>query len=395
MIELLSNYGDIAVVWFDTPGNLGGKYSAALVDLVKKHQPDCLINSRIGNGFGDYASLGDMQIPLTQSPGAWESIDTTNDSWSYAWYDEHWKSAKTIAQNLISVVARGGSYMLNIGPKGDGSIPYNAVKNLTDAGAWIRRNEEAIYETTPSPFTAFEWGDCTVKENSIYIHIFKRPESGVLRLPSFKNNIRKSSLLCSGEPIKVDLFDNCIQIACPSAVETSSMIPIIKLELDEKPIASSTALFIDGEHSTNLEAIFADVENLEIEEVRWMEKFGEWKHSYNLWRWKEASDMTKWEINVLKPGRYNIKIDYACDLDSENSEWEISSSNDSITFVGLDTGMTARSKENTHPRARYLTVELGVLTLNSTGIQTISVNPIKQPFNDGILIRRIIIEPYE
>ena len=392
--ELLTNYGDIAVVWFDTPGKMDKSFSEALVNLVQKHQPNCLINSRIGNGYGDYASLGDMQIPLTRNPGAWESIDTTNDSWAYAWYDEHWKSAKKIAENLISVVARGGSYMLNIGPKGDGTVPEEAVRNLTDAGKWIKANAEAIYETSPSPYLAFDWGVCTVKGNDLYVHLFNWPESGELILPALKNKVKKAAFLCCGTKIKFKQLNDRITLQLEGKPK-DTMIPVLKIALDGKAEASSQALTIDGQHPTKLEAIFAKTKGASHEEVRWMEKFGEWKHSDNIAKWKTKEDRGIWQINVLKTGRYNVRVDYACSLKTDDSEWVINSESDSITFVAIDSGMRERSKAAPRKRARYQDVELGPLTFDKTGIQTISIQSRHTPKNDGIYIRRITIEPYE
>ncbi|MDQ8196481.1 alpha-L-fucosidase, partial [Coraliomargarita sp. SDUM461004] len=140
--------------------------------------------SRIGGGYGDYVSLGDMHIPpVRPNVGVWETVDTTNDSWSYAWYDQNWKSPKLICERLVQVVARGGSYMLNIGPKGDGTIPAPAVEALTASGEWLAENGEAIYGASASPFDqGFSWGDITTKGNELYLHVFDLPAEGMLRL---------------------------------------------------------------------------------------------------------------------------------------------------------------------------------------------------------------------
>ncbi len=392
--ELLTNYGDIGVVWFDTPGNMDKKYSAALVDLVNKYQPDCLINSRIGNGFGDYSSLGDMHIPLTQNAGPWETVDTTNDSWAYAWYDEHWKSAKKIASNVVEVVARGGTYMLNVGPRGDGSIPQDAVDNLTDAGTWIKANAEAIYGADASPFSGFSWGDCTVKGNNLYLHVFDWPKSGKLIIPNLKHKVKSASLLCCGVNIDVLQSEKGIELLCPS-LNSKNMIPVIKLELSGKPEAVSSALFVDGQYPTKLEAVFSKVEGCAHKVVKWMEKFGEWKHSDNVGDWKKSTDLAKWQVNILEAGKYNVKVVYGCYPSSDSSEWIIKSNDDSISFVALDSGMRKFKKGEPRFRARYMTVELGVLSFDKTGVQLVTVGPRGAPQGDGFLIERIIIEPYE
>lgn len=75
----------------------------------------------------------------------WETVDTTNDSWCYAWYDNNWKTPKEIIERLVATVARGGTYMLNIGPRGDGSVPELAKKTLLKSGEWIQRYPNVVY----------------------------------------------------------------------------------------------------------------------------------------------------------------------------------------------------------------------------------------------------------
>ena len=136
--EITSEYGPIELIWFDTPGQMPKKYIEQLIEVVRKNQPNALVSGRAGHGLGDYKTLGDMDVPSTNVEGMWESVDTTNDSWAFAWYDEYWKTPKEILRRLISCVARGGTYMLNIGPRGDGSIPERAACTLRAAGEWIK-----------------------------------------------------------------------------------------------------------------------------------------------------------------------------------------------------------------------------------------------------------------
>ena len=94
--ELTTEYGPIELIWFDTPGGMEKEYVQQLVDIVRKNQPRALVSGRAGHNLGDYQTLGDMEVPHHNVEGMWESVDTTNDSWAYAWYDENWKSPKEI-----------------------------------------------------------------------------------------------------------------------------------------------------------------------------------------------------------------------------------------------------------------------------------------------------------
>ena len=116
-----------------------------LADYVRKTQPNALLCSRIGHGMGDYESKGDMEVPPRNIEGLWETCDTTNDSWSYAWYDQNWKDAKEILHRLVSTVGRGGTYLFNIGPDGKGRVPAPAAKYLSKAGEWIQRYPQVVY----------------------------------------------------------------------------------------------------------------------------------------------------------------------------------------------------------------------------------------------------------
>ncbi len=202
--EITTQYGPIELVWFDTPGKMPKHYVQQLVELVHKNQPRALVSGRAGHGLGDYQTLGDMEVPRHNIEGMWESVDTTNDSWAYAWYDEYWKSPKEILKRLIACVGRGGTYMLNIGPRGDGSVPERAEKTLTAAGEWIRRYPQVVYSTDASPWQhALPWGDVTRKGNTLFLCVFDWPTSGKLYLPNLKTKIASASLLRGQESIAV------------------------------------------------------------------------------------------------------------------------------------------------------------------------------------------------
>lgn len=141
--EILRNYGELCLIWFDVPMTLEEKHSRQIFELVKKYQPDCLINSRLGNGAYDYVSLGDNEIPkempentefnpdlmnaidgFKPSPyGLYETAATMNDSWGYCAWDQNWKSAEEIAAIKKRLNGMGINYLLNVGPDGLGRIP--------------------------------------------------------------------------------------------------------------------------------------------------------------------------------------------------------------------------------------------------------------------------------
>lgn len=156
--ELLTGYGDISLLWFDVPMTATYEQSKLVYDTVKEIQPDCLVSSRLGNGFYDYVSLGDNEIPQNAEEwkkkvegseenidyrsiegfkpskyGLYETAATTNDSWGFNYRDQNWKSSEKIAAARKHLNSMGINYLINVGPDGLGRIPGPAMKILLDA----------------------------------------------------------------------------------------------------------------------------------------------------------------------------------------------------------------------------------------------------------------------
>ena len=128
--EILTNYGELALIWFDMPRTIAPNQSRYLYEMVKKYQPNCLINSRIGNNMGDYTSTGDNEIPKDTKSGLWECPATLNDTWGYKSFDQNWKSAEKILEIKNYLNARNINYLLNVGPDALGRIPAPSIEIL-------------------------------------------------------------------------------------------------------------------------------------------------------------------------------------------------------------------------------------------------------------------------
>ena len=182
--EILSNYGPIAIIWFDTPRIIERHQSQELLDLVHALQPDCLVCGRLGNKLGDYATAQDNAIPPDlQAEIDWETPATINDTWGFKSHDHNWKSTTQLIQNLVDIVSKGGNYLLNIGPDSLGAIPQPSVERLEGMGAWLDVNGESIYGTQPGPVQGLDWCRTTAKDGAIYLHVFDMPADGRMSLP--------------------------------------------------------------------------------------------------------------------------------------------------------------------------------------------------------------------
>ena len=121
--EILSNYGKIAVLWWDTPVDMTRQRAEMLLPLLEL-QPDILMNNRLGGGYGGDFGTPEQEIPATGTPGRdWETCMTMNDTWGFKSYDQDWKSAETLIRNLVDIASKGGNYLLNVGPTCLGEIP--------------------------------------------------------------------------------------------------------------------------------------------------------------------------------------------------------------------------------------------------------------------------------
>jgi len=171
--EILSNYGDIGMIWFDTSMGMTYQESKELVNIVRSLQPNCLINGRIGNNLGDYMTTQDNHIPAYPIKKPWEIPATLNSSWAYKHFDNDWLTPENVLQKFLNIVARGGNYLLNIGPKGDGSIPEESVKILDTIGMWLKKSGESIYGTHAINTYVYEAPNLrfTHKDYELFVHV--------------------------------------------------------------------------------------------------------------------------------------------------------------------------------------------------------------------------------
>jgi alpha-L-fucosidase len=223
--ELLTGYGPVALIWFDTPrmmnvNNRGQRFA----DIVRSTQPNTLIDGRLGSE-GDYRSTGDNVIPSEASAEAWETPATTNDTWGFRTDDTNWKSPGQILFKLVDIVSKGGNYLLNVGPTSEGLIPQIPSANLRTVGRWLKVNGEAVYGAGTSPF-GDEYGEyssrgakdvrgqrlflpdaewrVTTKPGKLYFTFFSEPRAqGGFEIPAIANRITKAYLLADHTPIEL------------------------------------------------------------------------------------------------------------------------------------------------------------------------------------------------
>ncbi len=251
--ELLANY-DLSEIWFDTSCYILPEQSFEFYKTAYEAKPEILVTQRIGNGMGDIGTPGDNEIPEGVSKNTWEGIATTNHSWGYKSYDDDWKSVTETLFWLLENSSKGGNFLLNVGPMGNGKIPEESVENLLGAGKWLAVNGEAIYGTQPwettsegptkikqskkgGPKGAFDqqvtaehfW--FTGKGDVVYVSALKRPEGDAVVIKSLKGlPIKGISVLGESGKIEWSETNEGLSVTLPD-FETTTPGYALKVQL--------------------------------------------------------------------------------------------------------------------------------------------------------------------
>ena len=203
--ELTSGrYGDVGILWFDGEweGTWTHEMGKDLYDYCRALDKDIIVNNRVDTGRsgmegitregdyrGDYGTP-EQQIPATGLPPGvdWETCMTMNDTWGWKTHDDNWKSSTDLIRKLVDIASKGGNFLLNVGPTGEGEIPAPSVERLAAIGGWMKTNARAVSGTMPNPFPEPPpWGRVTRAKNEdgsdrLYLHVFDWPADGRLRL---------------------------------------------------------------------------------------------------------------------------------------------------------------------------------------------------------------------
>ena len=252
--ELLTQYGKIGLIWFDTPYEMDKAQCQELVDFVRALQPDCLINGRVGYGLGDYRQMGDRGIPLCTYPHPWEVPMTLNDTWGYRSDDNRWKSPAHVIRLMAEIAGKGGNLLLNIGPDGNGDIPEESLSILKTVGDWMKKNGESIYGTDPMPDFPYrldaDFGCFTYSRDrrKLYMHILRYPTvpPHQICVVGLKTKVGKAYLLETGEEVmcwqtyETARDEHRLRVRLPYAEAPNALDTVVVIELLEDRLETQT-----------------------------------------------------------------------------------------------------------------------------------------------------------
>ncbi len=391
--ELLTQYGPIGLIWFDTPRNMTKEQSTQLANLVHTLQPDCLVNGRVGNGMGDYDSAGDNQISFAKGAREWETPVTLNDTWGFKRDDNHWKSPEVLIRQLATTVSEGGNYLLNVGPTAEGLMPRQSVQRLEEVGEWMKVNSESIYDTKAGPYPYnFPWGVMTSGPGKLYLHVFDWPKQGTFVLYGLKTKVGRAELLANRgwalqmkqvhtkTPDHYTLTLLKLPEPAPDPIDT-----VIALSLAGKPDAVTELQQQPGGKVT-LPAFLAELHGSKAT----LDTRGVMEH------WTNKDEWVDWKFQVSQPGTYDVTL-----ITSEQkygNGWE-GGQQVAVEVAGkkLDATVKHDGKLDNpqNPYWPYIVSKIGTVTVDKTGEYSLTLKPqsIDSPKGYGLTLVSVEMTP--
>jgi len=237
--DIMTNYGKVDVLWYDVswPLDAKGWESEKMNEMVFKLQPEIIVNNR-NKLEGDFATP-EQKIVASKDGRAWESCMTLNDSWGYQRADDNWKSSRTVIRNLISCVRDGGNYLLNIGPKPDGSVPEESVRVLTEVGKWMDTNGHTILDSDLCQVRRSNYASFTRKGNTLYMHVHFWPGEYVA-ISGLKTRVKSAHMIKGGAEVKFTQDDFQTKLTGLPEKAPDTPVTTIALECESEPMQDTT-----------------------------------------------------------------------------------------------------------------------------------------------------------
>ncbi len=363
--ELTKNYGDIFMVWFDTPLQMDDEKCQTMMDIVSTNQPGALVNSRLGQGYGHFdVSLDNGQTPSVVTSAwlpdlkiPWQTHESvTQQGWGYTTYGgETDRSADytEFVYSLSRIVCYGGVYLLNVGPRPDGTIPESQINSLRAIGEWLEVNGEAIYGADPSPLK-FPPFAITSKPGKLYLHLKELDHhevslSGVLSRVTNAYGLADSSQ----RPLAIRQDGAEVRITVPAELR-QPRITVVVLEIADQ-VARVVDETLQQERDGTIKLPVARCEYA-------IRRIGYDYEREATHRWGENKKQGLiWTVNVREPGVFRVLSE---DTGNADYEYDLITATDRkrLDAKGPGTGFTQKAHD-------------GVISIERAGVQQIAVYP--------------------
>lgn len=308
ILELIKVYHP-DILWFDTPHKLPMYLNLKILKAIRDAGPAIVVNGRVarvvGTNFGDYSNTGDRAAFFRPTEGIWEAVPTTNESYGYNKFDTSHKNAAHFIRLLASAAAKGGNILLNIGPKGDGSIDTKDVVILNKVGKWMQLNSESIYGTTKNPIAIQSWGEITQKGNNLYLHIFQWPKNNKLLIGGLQTKVKKAFLLADPKQkaLKVTLEYTTDMAISLEALTQDTANTVIKLVCDS--IYNVNPIRLLNSNENNVLLVF----DAATPGQRFA--YGDGKRNKNVARnWKNQNQYLQWDVRLNEAATFHLELQY-------------------------------------------------------------------------------------
>lgn len=368
--ELMKSFPELSVFWFDLGygSHLTPAHEKVMLDLVRKYHPQCILNDRLDVTSGLFS--GDFQTHEGNFPGGvqagdWETCMTMDGSWGYIKNVQPWRVKDTTAlvKQLGTIVSRGGNYLLNIGPRGDGSIDPRQSEPLAGVGKWMQKYSESIYGCGISPIGSGGWGVVTGKDlgngaQKAYLHIHDWPQSGRILVPNGRKNVKKVTWLKNGSSIKVEAVGKDAFIVDVGDSPKDDVVSVVELALKGEVAPLDHSLIDTTDYKTTLPVTIGELDSdLKIDfENKW---------SYELTNWNEKGERISFPtFEVVQPGRMTITLKYG-----SKAAW---AGNTCAVTIGNHTFDVTVKNEYGDDAKKYMYADLGTIDLEP-GHYTLSV----------------------
>jgi alpha-L-fucosidase len=384
--ELLTNYGEIACIWFD--GGWEHKadelHSAEMNAELRRIQPQLLINDR-ANTPEDFGTP-EQYVPATGltnpdgSPRLWEAcITMTSHWWGYDAHETNYKSTTDLIRTLVDVVSKGGNLLLNIGPRPDGTIQKEFVDRLYGIGAWLQVNGESIYSTTASPFRLLPfYGRCTAKGDRLYFHVFGWPADRKLRIPGLENPVTAAWMVPSPEsPLEFSRDGDDVIVTLPGKPYDEAA-SVVAVQLEGEPKVEPIIIRPNASGAIEMPVLWAEVRAQHSQKAHHEMHEG----AVIIANWTRTQDYVAWVFQSGKTGEYEVELTYAAPAESAGNKFEVAVGESKITAQIAPTAGPNEFQERTVGRIRCKDGE-NVLTIKA-------LDPLK-----GLLmnLRRATLRP--